>query len=72
MDYLAHGWSAEEICRQHPYLTPAEAHSALAYYFDHRTEIDAEVDREWQEAEQSAAGSPRPSFLARLRTRGSR
>jgi len=20
MDYLAHGWSADEICRQHPYL----------------------------------------------------
>ena len=26
MDHLAHGWSAEEICRQHSYLTVAEAH----------------------------------------------
>ena len=25
MDYLSHGWSPDEMCRQHPYLTPAEA-----------------------------------------------
>jgi hypothetical protein len=43
MDYLAHGWSAEEMCRQHPYLTPAEAHAAMAYYYDHAEEIDQEI-----------------------------
>ncbi|MGV2390713.1 MAG UNVERIFIED_CONTAM: DUF433 domain-containing protein [Microcystis novacekii LVE1205-3] len=25
MDYIAYGWSVEEICRQHLYLTLAEA-----------------------------------------------
>lgn len=24
VDYLAYGWSVEEMCRQHPYLTQAE------------------------------------------------
>jgi len=42
-DYLFYGWSIEEMCRQHPYLRPAEAHSAMAYYFDHKDEIDAEI-----------------------------
>ena len=40
MDYLAYGWSVEEMCRQHPYLSLAEAHAAMAYYFDHQEEID--------------------------------
>ena len=34
MDYLAYGWSVEEMCHQHPYLSLAEAHAAMAYYFD--------------------------------------
>lgn len=35
MDYLAHGWSTDEICRQHSYLRSAEVHAAMTYYFDH-------------------------------------
>ena len=50
MDYLAHGWSVDEMCRQHAYLTPAEAHAAMAYYFDHQDEIDREVAAEFEEA----------------------
>ena len=29
MDYLAHGWSPDEMCRHYPHLTPAEAHAAM-------------------------------------------
>jgi len=67
-DYLAYGWSADEMCRQHPYLTPAEAHSAMAYYFDHEEEIDAEIQAEWADAENTPR-SPSPFFL-RMRGKG--
>jgi len=70
MDYLAHGWSAEEILRQYPHFHPSEIHSAFAYYFDHREEIDSEIAREWQQAnkdQQSTA--PSPIFL-RLKAKG--
>jgi hypothetical protein len=50
MDYLAHGWSVEEMCRQHPYLTLAEAHAAMGYYFDHQQEIDNEINTEREKA----------------------
>ena len=60
MDHLAHGWSAEEIVRQHPYLTLAEAHAALGYYFDHQAELDAEIAQEWEATEKSAQASPTP------------
>ena len=54
MDYLAHGWSAEEMCRQHSYLTLAEAHAALAYYFDPQAELDAEIREEWEQVRPAA------------------
>ena len=46
MDYLARGWSPDEMCRQHPYLTQAEAHAAMTLYFDHQAEIDREIEVE--------------------------
>ncbi len=70
MDYLAHGWSPDEMCRQHTYLTPAEAHSAMGYYFDHQAEIDDEIRDEWQQAQASTATSLRSPFHARMRAKG--
>jgi uncharacterized protein (DUF433 family) len=71
MDYLAHGWSADEMCRQHAFLTPSEVHAALGYYFDHQQEIDAEIRSEVDDAEKSRTTSPPSPFLARLRSGGS-
>lgn len=45
-DHIGNGWSAEEIIRQYPHLTAAEVHAALAYYYDHREAIDAELAAE--------------------------
>lgn len=36
------GRSADEICTDHS-LSLAEVHAALAYYFDHRDEIDRQI-----------------------------
>jgi uncharacterized protein (DUF433 family) len=65
LDYLAYGWSAEEMCRQHPYLTPAEAHMAMAYYYDHRDEIDGEIAEEVAQVQQDRARTPLSPFRAR-------
>ena len=66
-DYLWHGWSAEEIVRQYPYLTLAETHAALAYYFDHRDEIDLELAAEYRDADEWKKKHPTPPFLLRLK-----
>ena len=69
-DYLFYGWSVEEMCRQHSYLNPAEAHSAMAYYFDHREEIDAEILADEELVKQTQfADSP---FALRIRSHGKR
>jgi hypothetical protein len=70
MDYLAHGWSPDEMCRQHLYLTLAEAHAAMAYYFDHQAEIDQEIGAELEQAEQFQSSGQVPTVLNRLRLRG--
>lgn len=44
-DHLAHHWHAEDICRQYPYLSTAQVHAALTYYYDHEQEMDADIDR---------------------------
>ena len=38
------GETVAELLEAYPHLTPAAVHSALAYYFDHQAEIDAEID----------------------------
>jgi Protein of unknown function (DUF433) len=70
MDYLAYGWSVEEMCRQHPYLRPSEAHAAMGYYFDHQKEIDSEIRSEWEQARQERTQTPDSPFVSRMRTRG--
>lgn len=70
MDYLAYGWSAEEMCRQHPYLTPSEAHAAMVYYFDHQDEIDDEIRTEWEQAQQAKSQASPSPFFVRMRARG--
>jgi uncharacterized protein (DUF433 family) len=43
-EHYHHGWSAEELLRQHPDLCPEEVYSALAYFYDHRQSMLAEMD----------------------------
>ncbi len=70
IDYLNHGWSADEIHLHYPHLRRAEIHCALAYYFDHREEIDAEIEQEQQLiGEWYRNASPTPVEL-RLRSQG--
>jgi uncharacterized protein (DUF433 family) len=70
MDYLAHGWSIDEMCWQHPYLRPAEAHAAMAYYFDHQDEIDGEIEAEWRQSREDLAKAAQSPLRLRLRAKG--
>src|SRR6202041_3294630 len=44
LDRITHDWDAEEIQRHHPDLSLGQIHSALAYYYDHRESMDAEIE----------------------------
>lgn len=53
------GMSAEEIVALHPGVTLSDVYAALAYYYDHREQIDADIDADERFiAEQNAKAGP--------------
>ncbi len=70
MDYLAHGWSPDEMCRQYPYLTLAEAHAAMTYYYDHQAEIEEEIQTEVAQAKKDRLTAPPTPFTLRMKAKG--
>jgi hypothetical protein len=66
MDHIGHGWTAEDILRQHDYLRPAEIHAALAYYYDNREQMDKEIESETDQAEQDLKSSKSRPLVSRL------
>jgi uncharacterized protein (DUF433 family) len=47
----AYGWSPEELHFQYPHLTMSQIYSALAYYWEHKQEIDQDMRRRFEYAE---------------------
>ena len=66
IDKLAHGSSPEEMHFQYPHLSLAQIHAALAYYYDHQAEMDAEIRTRWAEADELAAQVSDQSLRQRL------
>src|SRR5213593_4894293 len=64
---MAYGWSPEEMHRQHPHLSMAQIHAALAYYYEHQDEVDADIERRNQYVEEMRAQQPDSPLRQRLR-----
>lgn len=71
-DYMWRGWSAEEIARQYPYLSLAEVHAAMTYYFDHREEVEDELVSEYRDVESWKKAHPTSPLLMRLKEQANR
>jgi len=67
MAQRAHGWSPEELHFQYPILSLGQIHSALAYYWDHRAELDADIERRSRYAEQARQVAGPSPIAAKLR-----
>jgi uncharacterized protein (DUF433 family) len=52
---LKQGLSPEELVREFDYLTLAQVHDALSYYYDHREEIERELAENTERVQRSAA-----------------
>ncbi len=72
LDHIAYGWSPEELHFQHVDLTMGQIHSALAYYWDHKAEMDEDIERGLQtvdELRRTVKPSPLIEKLKRQRSR---
>ena len=56
--HLKRGYCPDEVVDMFPGITLADVHAALAYYFDHREEIEAEFEEEEQWEEWVKANCP--------------
>lgn len=68
--HLAFGWSPEEIKFQHPYLSMGQIYSALAYYWDNKEELDADMQRRFEEVEALRQQAGESALVKKLRARG--
>lgn len=47
--YYKLGFSAEDIEREFPHLNLSQIHDSLSYYYEHRDEIDKEIDEDGED-----------------------
>ncbi|MFE1744745.1 DUF433 domain-containing protein [Coleofasciculus sp. H7-2] len=66
----AYGWSPEELHYNYPHLTMSQIYSTLAYYWDNKEEIDADIERRLQYAEKLRQEAGESPLVARLRSQG--
>ena len=69
LDHLAYGWSPEELHFQHPYLTMGQIYSALAYYWDHKAELDQDIERRLQFVDQVQQTMKPTPLIERLKAK---
>ncbi len=69
----AHNASVEQIQEAYPHLALGQIYAALAYYYDHQEQIDAEIAEAARYVEAARAQNPnlltRQQLEARLRNR---
>lgn len=67
VEQQAYGWSPEELHFQHPYLTLRQIHSALAYYWDYREELDSDIQRRIERIDELRGAGQTSELVTRLR-----
>lgn len=70
--HQAYGWSPPELHFQFPHLSMSQIHSSLAYYFDHKEKLDADMKRRLEYADRSRSEGGKLSFAERYSVRRSR
>jgi uncharacterized protein (DUF433 family) len=43
LEFEGLGWSPDKICDEHPRLSLSDVHTAIAYYYEHKKEIDESI-----------------------------
>ena len=71
-DHLAYRWDADQIQRQYPHLnlTLGQIHSALAYYYDHKEEMDRYIEETDRLVEEMRAAQGESPLVRKLREQG--
>ena len=63
-------WTPEELHTNYPHVSLSKIYSALAYYWDHKQELDADIERRYQFAEQLRQEAGESPIAQKLRAKG--
>ena len=66
----AYGWSPEELHFQYPHLSMSQIYSALAYYWEHKEEIDTDIQQSLEYSEKMRLEAGESTLAKRLRQEG--
>ena len=64
--YLYKGYSVDDLVKHYPQINHAQAHAALAYYYAHKDEIDAQLEEDAEfarKAKDEGLGQRHPPVL---------
>jgi uncharacterized protein (DUF433 family) len=67
LSYLSSGSSPEELHLNYPYLSLGQIHSALAYYWDHKADLDRDIEGRLQRVNELRRTLPTSPLVTRLR-----
>jgi uncharacterized protein (DUF433 family) len=68
-EVMAYGWSPEELHFQHPHLSMSQIHSALGYYWEHREEIEHQIEADLKYADEMRQRAGESPLAARLKAK---
>ena len=66
----AYHWTPEELHTNYPHVSLSKIYSALASYWDHKQELDADIERRYQFAEQLRQEAGESPIAQKLRAKG--
>lgn len=70
MAQRAHGWTPEEIQINHRNVSMSQIYAALAYYWDHHSTLDADIQRRENYVKQLEQENQDSPFVSRLKSQG--
>lgn len=69
-DFLAHRDPPEIVHQNYPHLSLAQIHAAMAYYYDHQAQFDAEIEQDLRQYDAARAASMDSPTRKKLRSMG--
>lgn len=70
MEKTANKWDAEELQNEFQHLSMSQIHAALTYYYDHQSEVDAQIRLSLEQAVRMHQNAGESRFIKRLKGEG--
>lgn len=69
LDHITYGYSPEEIHLQYPGLSLAQVYAAFSYYYDHQSDLDAELRQRYRRVDALRQKMQQPFKRKKLKSR---